>query len=88
MARIAKKEYPLTIPQELFDAWVKLRRTNDISTITRLSGLSRPLIDRALKYGYIKNDNLVKIITEFYKKRIDDETEMGKFLLSKAEENE
>lgn len=83
MARVTK-DYPMTVAPELFEAWVKLRRKNDPEEIATKLGKSRPVIDRALKYGYVKDDIVVAGITKFYKDRLEQETKDGKSLIQKS----
>lgn len=77
------KDYPMTIAPELHEAWVRMRRKNDPKEIAEELGKSRALIDRALKYGHVKDQNVVKGITEYYERRLDNETRDGKSILKK-----
>lgn len=67
------ERYPMTISQELYDAWQVCRRKNDSVAICKIAKLSRPIIDRALNYGSVKSERLVKQITKFFKDRYDAE---------------
>jgi hypothetical protein len=83
MARITKDLQP-TISDDLFEAWVKLRRKGDPEQIAEILGKSRPVIDKALKYGYVKDDAVVKGITKFYNDRLEAENKDAKKLLKHA----
>jgi len=76
-----KKKYRTTIAEELFDAWKKLRRKGDPEEIMKLSGRSRPIVDRALNYGHVNDSDMVDIITDYYKERLEKESNDAKELL-------
>ena len=65
--------FPLTITQELYDAWQRLRRLNDPKRIAEKLKISRRLIDVALNYGHIKNADNVKRINKFFEDRLTSE---------------
>lgn len=75
------KDYPMTIVPELHEAWVRMRRKNDPEAIAEELGKSRALIDRALKYGHVKDQMVVEGITRFYQRRMESETNSGNELL-------
>ena len=77
------KDYPMTIAPDLHEAWVRARRKNDPIEIAERLGKSRALIDRALKYGHVKDQRVVEGITKFYEERVESETRDGKSLLKK-----
>lgn len=80
MTRVTK-DYQCTIAPDLFEAWKKLRRKGDPEAIAKLLGKSRPIIDRALKYGHVVDANVVSGITKYYNDRLAAETKDGKALL-------
>ncbi len=80
------KNYPMTIAPELHEAWSRARRKNDPTEIAERLGKSRALIDRALKYGHVKDQMVVEGITRFYEERLDAEVRDGKALLKKLNE--
>lgn len=71
--RTSKKEWPLTVAPELLASWQKLRRKKDPETIAAKLGVSRPVIDRALIYGYVGVENLATGITLFFEERLNQE---------------
>lgn len=73
----------MTIAPELHEAWARARRKNDPREIAERLGKSRALIDRALKYGHVKDQQVVEGITKFYEERVEGETRDGKSLLRK-----
>ena len=79
----ATKDYEMTIAPELFEAWKRMRRKNDPKEIAEQLGKSRALIDRALKYGHVKDQKVVEGITAYYENRLETETRDGKTLLKK-----
>ena len=75
--------FPMNISQDLFDAWQKLRRTGDPKDICKDLNLSRPVIDRALNFGHVKNLEVTpERISKWFAKRIENEkknpTPLGK----------
>lgn len=72
----------MTIAPELFEAWTKMRRKGDPEQIAQALGKSRPVIDKALKYGHVKDQTVVDGITKFYNVRLAAETSDGKKLLN------
>jgi hypothetical protein len=77
-----KERYPLNISQDVFDAWQFMKRKKDAEKLMQKTGLSRPIIDRALKYGHINNDKLESQITNFFAKRYEKENGAGVKLLN------
>lgn len=76
------ERYPRTISQEVFDAWQIMKRKKDAGKLMVKTGLSRPIIDRALKYGHINNDRLESQITAFFTARYERESGAGAKLLN------
>lgn len=68
-----KATYARTIPKELLEAWQKYRRRCDGETIADALGYSRPVIDRALNFGYVKTAGLTEKISEFFTDRLNKE---------------
>lgn len=77
------KKYEMTIAPELLEAWQKARRKGDPEKLASLLGRSRPVIDRALKYGCVKDSDIIDGITKFYVERLNKEGADGKELLKK-----
>lgn len=80
-----KQKFEMTITPELFAAWSKLKRRNDTEELMAILGKSYPVIGRALKYGYVKDQKVIDGITKFLEERFDAEAETGKELLSKVQ---
>lgn len=70
----SKSFYPCTISQSLFLAWQKFRQRKDGETIADALGYSRPVIDRALNFGYVKTQGLDDKISEFFQNRVNAQT--------------
>jgi hypothetical protein len=81
-----EQKYPRTISEELHKTWTTLRRRKDADVIAEKTGRSRPLIDRALKYGYVATPELTSLITEFFEQRIEAENRDAARLNKKAAE--
>lgn len=79
-----EERYPRNIPLELFDAWQLLKRTGDAEKLCKELGKSRPIIDRALKYGHVKKQSLAAHISRFFQQRVDREKNKGNKLLDAA----
>lgn len=73
MARQNKREWPRTISQELHVAWKRLRRKGDPELMAETLQYSRPVIDRALLYGYVSMPELPDKINAFFKARLQGE---------------
>jgi hypothetical protein len=79
-----KKDYQRTIDEGLLNAWHQFRRRGDGGAISEELGYSRPVIDRALIYGYVKTAGLAERITEFFQKRLNSEKSMAQDLVKSA----
>ena len=77
-----KKVYEPTIIPELFDTIKLLRRSDDARIIQENTGLSRPTIDKALNFGFIRDATLEKVIIEFYENRAKEQKEAVKRILN------
>lgn len=73
MARTNKREWTRTVTQELHDAWKRLRRKGDPELMAETLQYSRPVIDRALLYGYVSMPELPDKINKFFKDRLEKE---------------
>lgn len=69
----AENENEMNISPELFEAWKKFLRHGDVSKMTDQLPFSRPIIDRALKIGYVRNPALSDAISAWFLKRKRDE---------------
>jgi hypothetical protein len=78
------ERYPMTISIQLYDAWQLMRRYGDPGKICKEYSISRPIVDRALNYGNVKEDRVEKKITEFFNERFDRENNKGNKLLKKV----
>lgn len=83
MSRVTR-DFDCTIAPKLFKAWQQLRRKGDPELIMELTGKSRPIIDKALKYGHVKDQTVVDAITKFYNDRLTSENQQGEDLLKPA----
>ncbi len=68
-----KKIWPRTISPELLEAWKKLRRKKDPEAMAKELGYSRPVIDRALIYGYVSMPELTELMNKFFLDRLNKE---------------
>lgn len=73
MARESKKQWQRTIAEELHDAWKKNRRKGDPEELAKVCEVSRPVIDRALIYGYVSVEGLVDKINRYFEDRLTKE---------------
>lgn len=81
-----EEKWKRTISEDLFNTWKSLRRRKDAEAIAEKTGFSRPLIDRALKYGYVATPELAPLITEFFENRLESENRDAARLTKKAAE--
>ena len=65
------KTFECTIKPVLFETIKMLRRWQDAKDLVDKTGFSRPVIDKALNYGHIRDAVLDKAIVDFYKARED-----------------
>lgn len=65
------ERFPMNINQDLFDTWQQLKRKGDPKELCKELKLSRPIIDRALKYGHVKNPITADRISKFFSKRVE-----------------
>lgn len=85
MEKKTKKTYERTVAAELLEMWQKSRRKKDPDTIAETLGYSRPVIDRALLYGYVSMPELPGLITQFFMDRIQSEINQAKQLKTLSE---
>lgn len=78
------ERYPMTISQQLHDAWQIMRRTGDGGHIHNQTKISRPIIDRALNYGNVKQPHVERKITKYFEDRFSKEKSKGDKLLEIA----
>ena len=64
-----KKTFERTISPALFETIKMLRRYEDVQKLVDKTGLSRPVIDKALNFGHIRQASLETAIIEFYEIR-------------------
>lgn len=88
MARETKKVWHRTVSQQLLDAWKKLRRKGDPEVMAEKLGYSRPVIDRALIYGYVSLPELPDKINKFFMDRLNEEEKTAAALLAQADKVE
>ena len=80
------ERYTLTIDRELFEAWGKLKAYGDPGKIATHLNISRPVIDRALNFGYVKKDKVSDGITKFFNDRLAREKRSGTKILKEVTE--
>lgn len=85
MARKATKIWPRTVSQALLDAWQELRRKGDPQVMAKELGYSRPVIDKALIYGFISFPELPDKINKFFMDRLKAEEKQAAGLLAQAD---
>lgn len=88
MARTNKREWPRTVTQELHDAWKRLRRKGDPELMAEKLQYSRPVIDRALIYGYVSMPELPDKINSFFMERLKAEKDQAQQLNDLADQVE
>jgi hypothetical protein len=85
MARETKKQWPRTVSQPLLDAWQRLRRKGDPELMAKTLQYSRPVIDRALIYGYVSLPELPDKINKFFMDRLSEEEKTASKLMAQAD---
>lgn len=75
-----KKLYKCTIEPELFEQWKLLKRQGDVKLLQEKTNISPPTIIRALTYGYVKKQDLIKAINTLFIKRAEDEKKQAEQL--------
>lgn len=76
------------ISDELFKEWRASVRYGDVNRLMKHTGLSQPVITRALNNGIIKKHKAVVMITDFFHDRLKKEMEEAKRLKEVRELNE
>lgn len=76
-----EERFPRNIPQALFDSWQLCRKKNDAKLIAEKFNICRPIVDRALKYGHVKNERLQINISKFFAGRYDKDAQVGDKLI-------
>jgi len=66
-----KKVFECTISEILFKQIQYLKRYGDSEEIAKITGFSKPPIDKALNFGHIKDVVLEKAIISFYVARAE-----------------
>lgn len=83
MEKNSKKTFECTINPVLFETIKMLRRVQDAKDLVDKTGFSRPVIDKALNYGHIRDAVLEKAIVAFYQEREEWQEREAKKLLTK-----
>lgn len=68
-----QKKYRQTISNEMLAFWKKHQMYGDVSLLVELTGLSQPMISKALKHGAVFKQKTIDIINDFYKQREDEQ---------------
>ncbi len=84
----ARQNYPLTVPEETFNAWNKFTRNGDVKKICELLNISEPTAYRILRYGFVSPRNMSGLdkINSFFAERHKTEMEQSKELIELAKE--
>ena len=77
-----KKTFERTIDEALFELIKLLRRYEDVQKLSELTGLSRPVIDKALNFGHIRQSSLETAIIEFYENRAAEHSKAVKRIIN------
>lgn len=80
------EKFECTIDPELLEAWGKLRRYGDTGILMDKFNLSRPVIDRAINFGYVKKQSLADRITKFFNDRLAREKRSGTKIIKEVTE--
>ena len=88
MARTSKRVWTRTVSQKLHDAWQRLRRKGDPELMAEKLGYSRPVIDKALIYGYVSLPELPDKINAFFMDRLKEEEKQADELINLADQVE
>lgn len=85
MGRTRKIELQRTISIELFNAWQRLKRRGDPEKMAEELQYSRPVIDKALIYGYVTMPELTDKINGYFMKRLKSEQGVAAELMQLAD---
>lgn len=77
-----KKTFERTISEALFETIKMLRRYEDVQKLSDKTGLSRPVIDKALNFGHIRQSSLETAIIEFYENRAAEHSKAVKRIIN------
>lgn len=69
-----RKTYPLTIPEEVYEAWQTMVRRGDAGEIKNLLNVSISVVSIMLRYGYVAKREHMSIITKFFIDRAENES--------------
>lgn len=75
-----------TISIELHNAWLALKRKGDPERMATELGYSRPVIDKALIYGYVSMQGLVDDINRYFHERLTKERATATELMAMADQ--
>ena len=77
-----KKTFERTIDEALFELIKLLRRYEDVQKLSEITGFSRPVIDKALNFGHIRQSSLETAIIEFYENRASEHSKAVKRIIN------
>lgn len=85
-----QEKFPMTITQEMYDAWQTFRRMGDPAKLQKILGaprgkVSRPVVERALNYGHCPNPLFVTRINKYFTARKEEEEQSGTKLIQLAQ---
>jgi lantibiotic modifying enzyme len=74
---MAKQIFEQTITDERLQKWRLQRRMNDSRKIAEQFNMCRPVIDRALNFGYAKKKKTIEAIDQYFEEREKLEAKTG-----------
>jgi hypothetical protein len=69
-----KKVWECNISPDLLESWKKVKRHGDTELMSTKFKVSVPVIQRALKYGFVTISGLSEKITDFFYERLSTES--------------
>lgn len=62
---------PLAVPKKVLEVWKQKKSRGDVNNLIRFTGLSKPIIIKALRHGIARPELVLKISRYYSKKRMD-----------------
>lgn len=62
----AAQKFKRTISEDLFTSWENNKRPGDATRIKNITGRCYPVVQRALKYGYVMDSSLSDQINNYF----------------------
>lgn len=67
------KQWRMTVDKEVFNTWQKYKRHGDTKALAAELNLSYPVLNRAIKYGFVTMEGLTNHISNYFTKRLERE---------------